>query len=215
MSSRFAVLLPEYEQLSYNIGKIELKEEQKMSSGNEVFYLNKADSEQHAQLSLVSSEFLANHAREPVGYVCSEEKEFYFVSKAFGIESRAFLGRWDYGLSSAIIRRLADLHTQGLGCGGIKPEDVEFLGKEAKLRNPGKVFALYDQESAYYEAVATFASLAKHGFAGKEELAALLSEYLSYSPVCRHEILEHQKKKGRGKAIDAFVENAIKMSYYF
>jgi hypothetical protein len=114
------------------------------------------------------------------------------------------------------MKRLASLHTQGFGCGGLSPGAVEFTGNEAKLLNPSQLFALHENETTFYEAVSTLRALVSSGVARESELPRLASAYLSHSPVCRHEIVQHLQKKGRkGKAKDELVESAMKIIPYF
>ena len=54
-------------------------------------------------------------------------------------------------------------------------------------------------------------------FAAREEdLPRLASAYLSHSPVCRHEIVQHLQKKGKGgSAKDELVKSAVKIIPFF
>ena len=214
--NRFAVLLPEFEHLSYPLGKGNAAEGHSFSDRNEHFSLSRAQSEPHAQMALVSAEGLSEHTSEPVGYVCAQEGEIFVVCRSSGRKAREIARDERAAFSAAVMKRLAALHTQGFGCGGLSPEAVEFAGKEAKLLNPSQLFALHEGETTFYEAVSTLRALVSSGVSSEADLPRLASAYLSHSPVCRHEITQHLQKKGkRGKAKDELVKSAMRIIPFF
>ena len=214
--NRFAVLLPEFEHLSYPLGKGNAADKHSFSDRNERFSLSRAQSEPHAQMALVSAEGLSEHTAEPVGYVCAEQGEIFVVCRSCGRKGREIAQDERAAFSTAIVKRLASLHTQGFGCGGLSPEAVEFTGKEAKLLNPSQIFALHEGETTFYEAVSTLRALVSSSVAKETDLPRLASAYLSHSPVCRHEIVQHLQKKGKkGSAKDELVKSAMKIIPFF
>ena len=214
--NRFAVFAPGFEHLSYPLGRSSAEEGQSFSDRNERFSLSRAESEPHAQMALVSAEGLSEHTAEPVGYVCAEQGEIFVVCRSSGGKAHEVARGERAAFSAAVVKRLAALHTGGLGCGGLSPETVEFFGKEAKLLNPSRLFALHEGETTYYEAVSTLRALVSSGVASEADLPRLASAYLSHSPVCRHEIAQHLQKKGnKGKAKDELVKSALKIIPFF
>jgi hypothetical protein len=212
--NRYAVLLPEFQHLSYPLGRGNAVDGHSFSERSERFLLSRAQSEPHAQMTLVSSEGLSEHASEPVGYVCAEAGEIFMVCRSSGRKEVARDECDAYSL--AVVRRLAALHTQGFGCGGLSPDAVEYCGREAKLLHPSRIFALTDDDLVYYEVVSTLRALVSSSYAKEGDLPKLASAYLSYSPVCRHEIAQHLQKKGKAaKPRGALVEAAMKIIPYF
>jgi len=214
--NRFAVLLPEFERLSYPLGKGNAVDKHSFSDGNERFSLSRAQSEPHAQMAIVSAEGLCEHTAEPVGYVCAEQGEIFVVCRASGRKGNELARDERAAFSTALVKRLAALHTQGFGCGGLSPEAVEFTGKEAKILNPSQIFALHEGETTFYEAVSTLRALVSSGVASEADLPRLASAYLSHSPVCRHEIALHLQKKGKSATPkDGLVGAAMKIIPFF
>jgi len=214
--NRFAVLLPEFEHLSYPLGKGNAADKHSFFDRNERFSLSRAQSEPHAQMALVSAEGLSEHTSQPVGYVCAEQGEIFVVCRADGRKGGEIAGDERKAFSTAVVKRLAALHTEGLGCGGLSPEAVEFSGKEAKLLNPSQLFALHEGETTFYEAVSTLRALVSSGMSPESDLPRLASAYLSHSPVCRHEVARHLHKKGKiGSAKDELVKSALKIIPFF
>ncbi len=214
--NKFAVLASGFEYLSYPLGETNSFEGQSFSERKEIFVLRSVESEPHAHMLIGSYDWLSEHAASPIGYVSNKEDSFFVVCKS----SRQALpnpAEMDEGerseFSRAVITRLASLHTQGFGCGGISAETVEFTGRQAKLANPSAIFALSDSDSIFYEAVATLRSLAGKGFAKKEELESLAAAYVSFSPVCRHAIaVRSGKKYGLHKEL---AKQALRFGSYF
>jgi len=214
--NRFAVLLPEFEHLSYPLGKGNAEDGHSFLDRNERFSLGRAQSEPHAQMAIVCAEGLSKHAAEPVGYVCAQEGEIFVVCRTPGRAGREIARDERAEFSTAVVKRLAALHTEGFGCGGLTPEAVVFSGKEAKVLNPSQIFALHEGETTFYEAVSTLRALVSSGVASEADLPRLASAYLSHSPVCRHEIVQHLQKKGKSAAPkDALVEAAMKIIPFF
>ncbi|MCX6770542.1 MAG: hypothetical protein NTX79_00650 [Candidatus Micrarchaeota archaeon] len=214
--NRFAVLAPGFEHLSYPLDRHDAAEGAAFSERSERFSLSRAQSEPHAQMALVSSEGLSEHASEPVGYVCAEDGGIFVVCRSEGRKGGEIAQDERASFSLAVMKRLASLHTQGFGCGGLTPDAVEFAGKEAKLISPSVIFALHEGETTYYEAVSTLRALVSSGVASEADLPRLASVYLSHSPVCRHEIVQHLQSKGKkGTARDGLVESAMRIIPYF
>ena len=212
--NRYAVLKPEFEHLSYPLGRGDAVDGHSFSERNERFLLSRAQSEPHAQMALVSAEGLSEHAAEPVGYVCAEEGAVFVVCRTPGRKEIARDECAAYSL--AVVKRLARLHTAGLGCGGLTPDAVAYCGREAKLLNPSRIFALTDDDSVYYEAVSTLRALVSSSYASEADLPGLARAYLSHSPVCRHEIARHLQKKGKkGAAKDELVKSAMRLIPFF
>jgi len=214
--NRFAVLLPEFEHLSYPLGKGNAADKHSFSDRNEHFSFSRAQSEPHAQMALVSAEGISEHTSEPVGYVCAEQGEIFVVCLSSGKKGKEIARDEHSAFSFAVVKRLASLHTQGFGCGGLSPESVEFAGKEAKILNPSQIFAFHEGETTFYEAVSTLRALVSSGISPEADLPRLASAYLSHSPVCRHEIALHLQKKGkRATPKDALVDAARKIIPFF
>ncbi len=214
--NRYAVLAPGFEHLSYPLDRHDAAEGASFAERSDRFSFSRAQSEPHAQMALVSSEGLSEHTSEPVGYVCGEAGEIFVVCRSSGRKAREIAQDERKAFSTAVMKRLAALHTQGFGCGGLSPEAVEFSGREAKLLNPSQLFALHEGETTFYEAVSTLRALVSSGVAREGDLPRLASAYLSHSPVCRHEIIQHLQKKGkRGTAKDELVKSAEKIIPFF
>lgn len=191
--NKFAVLLTEFEHLSYPLGKNTSQDKQSFTERKENYVLHRVESETQAEMLVCSSDWLEEHSAVPVGYVADENDSVFVVCKAArNAAAQSGLSEQERKeFSLAVVKRLAALHTNGFGCGGLSPETVEFSGRQAKLLNPAAIFALSDSDSIFYEAVSTLHSLASRGFAKKEELEALASAYISSSPVCRHAVVSH------------------------
>lgn len=191
----YAVLLNGFEHLSYPLGRSDAADRKTFSERNENFTLHRAESCLHAEMLVGSSDWLAEHASQPVGFVGDDKGEVFVVCRA-GAKASAESEAERKGFCVAIMRRLASLHSQGFGCGGLSPEAVEYSGKEALLLNPSRIFALSEGDSLFYEAVSTLRALAGSGVAAGRDLELLAAAYLSYSPVCRHGVASHLSKKG-------------------
>jgi hypothetical protein len=213
--NRFAVLAEGFEHLSYPLGNCDSFEGQTLGFRRENYVFRKVDSEQHAHLLVGSYDGLSEHASSPIGYVANSENSLFVVCKTSsqGAQASKLSSKDRTSFSKAVILRLAALHTQGFGCGGIKAETVDFSGKEARLSNPSAIFPLSESDSLFYEAVATLRSLASNGFAKKGGLEALSALYVSFSPVCRHAIAEHCGKKAEFHK--ALAEKAGRFASYF
>ncbi|MEM2138031.1 MAG: hypothetical protein QW568_02995 [Candidatus Anstonellaceae archaeon] len=214
--NRFAVLAEGFEHLSYPLGNCDSFDGQSLNFRKESYVLRKVDSEQHAHILVGSYDWLAEHASSPIGYVANKSNEIFVVCKTSSqgkIKASRLSASERTSFCRAVILRLAALHTQGFGCGGISAEAVEFSGREARLSNPVAIFALSDSDSLFYEAVATLRSLAGRGFAKKGEIESLAATYISYSPVCRHAVAEHCGKKA--ELHKTLAEKAGRFASYF
>lgn len=213
--NKFAVLAEGFENLSYPLGNTNSEHGQKIDFQRGNYALFGVESEQHAQMLVGSYDWLSEHAAAPIGYVANKENSLFVVCH-LSPSLQPDASKMDDGerleFCRAVIKRLASLHTQGFGCGGIRAESVDFSGKKARLTNPAEIFALTDSDSVFYEAVATLRSLAGSGFAGKNSLERLAAAYVSHSPVCRHAIAEKSGKASPGKFLAA---HAKRMAAYF
>ena len=209
---KFAVLQQGFERLSYPIAKFDPSDKLSFSDGKEKFVLHRVQSETQAEMAVGASDFIEKHAAFPVGYVASEKGEFFLVCKRGSKGGAA--ARKEF--SSAVVSRLAILHTQGFGCGGISPSAVEFSKGRALLSDPSKIYALSDSDPLFYEAVSTLRALVSKGFAGKQSLLHLAREYVSHSPVCRHAVRQHMEKKGlNGSPASVLAGTAERFAAYF
>lgn len=217
--NRFAVLSEEFEHLSFPLGRAEAAEGKEFSERKERYALFRAGSESVAKSALQAAGFIAEHASLPVGYVQDSKGGIFVVCRRGG--RRVISPSSEIEASSrrafcfAVVGRLAALHSQGLGCGGIRPEAVELSEGGVKLLNPSAIFALGEDEPAYYESACTLRALVASGFASEGDLEALAAEYLSFSPVCRHGIAKHAKKKGhKGQLHKILADSARKYLSY-
>ncbi len=217
--NKYAVLAEGFEHLSYPLGNSEPADRQVFASRKEDFVLHRVESQMVAEMAVGSSDWLSEHASEAVGFVESESGEFFTVCRLSGNRPNpaemSSSERLDFSL--AVVRRLASLHSQGFGCGGLSSEAVEYSHKEARMQNPSSIFALTDSDSPFFEAVATLRSLAGNGFARRSNLERLAWEYTSFSPACRHAVAAHFASKGKKthQPHRALAEHARKFLAYF
>lgn len=208
---RFAVLQEGFERLSYQLGKCEPADKLVFSDGKERFRLHRANSEIQAEMAVGASDFLSQHAAFPAGYLSDENGEVFLVCRSGGARASA-----KKEAALAIVLRLALLHTQGFGCGGLNAGEVEFSQGEALLSDPSKIFALNESDPLFYEAVSTLRSIVSSDYARKKELRALARAYVSSSPVCRHAVRSHMESKGaKGSAASYLALTAEKFARYF
>ncbi len=217
--NRYAVLAAGFEHLSYPLGKNPSSHCLQFSERRADFMLHRVQSAEQAKMVVGAEDFLSEHCSLPVGYVKSEEGEVFVVSRLSGkpLDASVLADEERVAFSVSVMRRLAALHSQGFGCGGISPEAVSYSGKEAKLRDPSSVFALDESDSLFYEAVATMRALAGRGFAKKSDLPRLASVYLSSSPVCRHGVASHlsRLKANRHYHARELAAHATRLLAYF
>jgi hypothetical protein len=216
--NRFAVLACGFEHLSYYLGRTDSIHGHTFSQQKGEYALYKAESEEHAKMVVGASDFLSQHCMDLVGYVQNGQGEVFVVAVAGKAPDASSMdGKQRLGFSIAVMRRLALLHSQGFGCGGLSPSSVAYIGNSAKIANPCSIFALQEGDSVFYEAVSTLRALAGAGFAKKETLPCLASEYLSVSPVCRHEVAKHLSKLNvnRHKHAKALAAHAANLLRYF
>jgi len=194
----YAVLLEEFDHLSYPLGKHEAKDKFSFSERKQDYSLRRVESKTMARMILGSCDWLSEHSHMPVGFVGFDKGETFIVCQSSGkaVDPQVMAEGEKLQFSVAVMRRLSALHSQGFGCGGISPEAVSYSGSDAKLHDPSSIFALTDSDSLFFEAVATLRSLAGSGYAKKSELGYLASVYLSASPVCRQGVASHLKRKG-------------------
>lgn len=208
---RFAVLQQGFEQLSYALGKCEPENGLSFSEGQDLFRLHKVQSEVQAEMAIAASGFLSQHASLPAGYLSDEKGEVYLVCRPGRPRAAA-----KKEAALAMVLRLAELHTQGFGCGGLDASEAGFSQGAALLSDPSRIFALSDSDSLFCEAVSTLRSIVSAGFAGRGELPSLARAYLSASPVCRHAVRSHMDGKGvKGSAAGYLAKMAEKYANYF
>ena len=196
--NQFAVLSEGFEHLSYPLGRLDAAGKREFSEQKENYSLHPVDSEVSARMALEASDFMAEHASRPVGFVADSNGSIFMVCRNDGarpLPKHEMEEGERFEFSLLVMKRLGKLHNSGLGCGGLSPDAVVLHGKQAKLQNPAAIFMLSDSDSIFYEAVATLRALAGAGFARQSELERLASAYLSVSPVCRHGVAEHLSKK--------------------
>lgn len=208
--NRFAVLAEGFEHLSYPLGNSEAADRLVFSERKERFGLHRVQSETDAEIAVGSSDALCEHASLPVGYVLAESGQFFLVCRRGGrtADARELPDEEKAGLSLSIMRRLAALHSSGLGCGGLSPDAVEFSGSEARLLDAGRIFAAGEEDQLFFEAVSTMRALLGSGFARKSEFPRLAAAYLSGSPACRDAVHSHMRRKGLNGSQNAVLCNA-------
>ena len=216
--NRFAVLAEGFEHLSYPLGDSEAADRAVFSERKERFGLHRVQSETDAEIAVSSSDALSEHASLPVGYVLAESGQFFLVCRRSGraADARELSDGEKAGRSLSIMRRLAALHSSGLGCGGLSPDAMEFSGSDARLLDAGRIFAASEADQLFFEAVSTMRSLLSGGFARKSELPRLAAAYLSGSPACREAVHSYMGRKGlKGSQKSALCEAAAKYAAYF
>jgi hypothetical protein len=217
--NRFAVLSEGFEHLSYPLGRQDASDGQVITERNSQFVLGKANSESEARAAVEASGTISRHASVPVGFVSCPKGNIFVVSLLSGKGASASDFADDSERRSfcqSVVARLGSMHTDGLGCGGLTPDAVEFSGEGAKLKNASALFALTESDSIFYEAVSTLRALAGKGFAKESELEMLASAYLSCSPVCRHGVVQHmESKRIAGMPHKALADAARKYLRYF
>jgi len=213
---RFAVLAESFEHLSYPLGRLEPSDKGVFSEHRENFIFHRMSGELDAEMSISASDALSLHAALPVGFVFEGDSGFFLVCKTVGRQpSKSMPAAEKSEFCRAVVERLSALHSEGLGCGGLSPDAVEFSGKEARLLNPAKIFAANESDSLFFEAVSTLRSLVSKGFANKKELPALASLYLS-TPACREAVFSYMReKKLSGLPHLVLSEAARKYAAYF
>jgi hypothetical protein len=208
--NRFAVLAEGFEHLSYPLGSSEAADCAAFSERKERFGLHRVQSETDAEIAVGSSDALSEHASLPVGYVLGESGQFFLVCRRNGRtpDARELPDEEKAGLSLSIMRRLAALHSSGLGCGGLSPDAMEFSGREARLLDAGRIFAAGEEDQLFFEAVSTMRSLLGSSFAKKSDFPRLAAAYLSGSPACREAVHSHMRSKGLSGSQNAVLCNA-------
>ncbi len=216
--NKFTVLAEGFEHLSYPLGRGEAKDKFSFSERKERFMLHRAQSELSAEMALGASDALCEHASLPVGYVAGGEGGIFLVCRRGGKRPLAgeMTGEEKGAFSRFVLMRLAQLHSQGFGCGGLSPDAVEFSGREVRLLDPGRIFAATEADPLFFEAVSTLRSLVSGGFAKKGQLPALAAAYLSHSPACREAVFSYMKGKGlNGRPHHVLADAAAKYAAYF
>ncbi|MEM4347981.1 MAG: hypothetical protein QXN37_00200 [Candidatus Anstonellaceae archaeon] len=212
---RFLVLVEGFESLSYPLGKEELPAE--FEYNKEKFFLVKVADEFEAQALVAAAEDLKQHAVPAVGYVFSEGK-FYLVCMKQGKKPNAAEMSPQQRLSFAIltVRRLAAIHSQGLCCGGLPSDAIEFSGKQVLLSQPNRLCSEVENHEMFFEAAATLGLLKSNQFVLYSQLRQLASEYVSFSPICRHTVYSYVKEKGLSLSpTEALAQAAAKYSLFF
>ena len=196
--NRFAILAEGFEHLSYPLGREEAKDKSSFSERKERFMLHRTQSELSAEMAVGASDALSEHASLPVGYVAGPEGEIFLVCRRGGKrpDAKEMSSEEKLEFCMSLVRRLSAMHSAGLACGGLSPDSVEFSGKEARLLDPGRIFAATESDQIFFEAVATLRSLLVRGFAEKGQLPRLAAAYLSDSPACRDAAASYMGRKG-------------------
>jgi len=187
----YLVLAEEFENISNNFAKLELKDKAIFYSKNDSFILHKVKNKTEAEIILSSSEYLKEHSAVAVGFFYNKDQVFLICKKG----EKNNLEKNQY--SESVILRLAKLHSSGLGCGGLSSKHLEISNQTVKISNPAKIFVAEQEESLFYEVVYTLAMLVKEGYADKSQLPRLASLYINYSPVCRLEIYSYLKNNNK------------------
>ena len=216
--NEYAVLLEGFDHLSYPLGECEAKDKHSFSERKEKFVLHRVESKTIARMAIGACDWLSEHSCMPVGFVGDEKGETFVVCKTEGhcLDFGSMADEEKLEFSAAIVRRLASLHSQGFGCGGLSPEAVVFSANEARISNPARIFALTESDSLFYEAVATLRAIVGGGLAKRKDLVSLAFIYVSESPVCRHGVVSHLSKKGqKGSPAILLSEHASRLLAYF
>ena len=217
-------LLPGFEHLNYQLGKLGAQKGLTLQTANGTFRMESMENGLLGEMALGACDGLSEHASPPVGYVQGSGGEFFLIfqlgGKALvqnGKSAGKALADYERGrFSSAVVERLAKLHSGGFACGGLKPEDVEMVGGKAKVMNASRLFAMDGSDSVFHEAASTLHFLKAAGFATSKELGKLAGEYMSYSPVCRAGVVSHVKeKKLPGRPHEELAKAAERFGLYF
>ncbi|VVB98711.1 Uncharacterised protein [uncultured archaeon] len=131
------------EKASYPIGKI-LAEHFIGGGEKGNLLLQPVESEIVAEMILQGFED-SEHTITPIGTMVDPNTNRVFSvcqTRGKSIKKLSLSRQEKLDCSKAIMKRLAALHTDGLGCGGLNLDSVVFIGKEAKVKNPGRFYAL-------------------------------------------------------------------------
>ena len=216
-------LLVGFEHLSYHLGKRKGEKNAVIRHMGEKYMLDEIENTLSGRMAINAREGLSRHALPAVGLVKGNDAGTYIIfqldGKTFGDEGEDGNAATEYErrkFASAVVERLAELHTQGFACGGLKPEEMAMEGGKAKVRNATRIVAMDESDSLFYEAAATLYFLKAAGFATSKDLLALARKYLSHSPVCRGEAAVHaRKKKLSGALYLELAAAAEKFKLYF
>jgi len=208
---------------SYALGTSNLKlEGGAVNYGKQKYAFYDVESESQADSLLSLADAFSEHASTTIGFAVDQNGKLVMVCQATSGRLSSKPSLMPKGerksVAQAIIQRLASLHNEGLGCGGLSPEAVEFQNGKAKVANPTKIFALSpdNPDEQFFEAVSTLRSLVSSGYIRKKEAASLAAEYLSFSPICRHPVAEYFGKRGvKGSMPEALANLAVKHAAYF
>ena len=206
-------LLPTFEHLNYQFGKVAASNKLSISDKNVLFMLHGIESEILGDM-LVACDELDEHSLSPIGYVQNGSGASFLISYIQGaqLQSSSHKTRTDYEKStfpSAIMERLAKLHKEGFICGGLAPDDVVILDGTAKLKDASRIVAnpVHSEDSVFYEAASTLHQLKKYGLVSTKDLRALAKQYLSILPL--------KSKKLNGDAVQELVATAKRFDIYF
>ncbi|MCX8174765.1 MAG: hypothetical protein N3E51_00990 [Candidatus Micrarchaeota archaeon] len=215
--NRFAVLAEGFERLSYPLGACSSYDKQEIYFNREEYVLHRLEGEAQARMLLGSADWISSHASLPVGFVQNASGSFIVCRPRGKKPSSSEMDknqRREYSL--AVMLRLAQLHSEGFGCGGIWPHETFYFRKEVFLSNPASIFALCEQDSLFHEAAVTLRRLLCAGFASQARLSALAGAYLSHSPVCRNEVRAYlESKKSEVLPAEALAAAARKYAALF
>ncbi|MCX8196716.1 MAG: hypothetical protein N3G80_00130 [Candidatus Micrarchaeota archaeon] len=212
----FAVFLEGFEHLSYPLGKEDTPQE--FESRKEAFFLVKVGSELEAQSFVAACDAIQKHASVPVGYLF-KGGEFFLVCKQrkSARKQQTFITPEEKRqLAEKIILRLAEIHSEGLCCGGISPEAIEYAEKKVFLSDPSRLSASTEANEMFFEVISTLCLLKKHKLASEKDFGRLASIYLSFSPICRDAVYSYSiQKSKKGSLKEIIVRCAAKYSSYF
>lgn|GEM_PF-892970 len=214
-----AILAEGFECLSYPLSRQVATEGGAFSHKGEWFVFGRAPSRGEAEMAVVASDSLAKHAAAPIGIVKGMCGGFFVVSRARGkFETGSSAAQLPpskrRAFASAVIFRLASLHSGGFGCGGLSQDAVEYSQGSARLLNPSRIFALVDGDAPFFEVACTIRSLAADGFVSEGEITRLCYEYLSHSPVCRAIVSSHCSRISQKECAHALASCAKKYLHY-
>ena len=234
----YTVLVKGFENVSYPLSSEPAHDKQVIKSGKDWFMLHKLkgtpEPRAYAEDTLGVADAVAKYASLPVGYVADKKGEIFLICKISdrmaamraqveGADEAGEMGEQErLAYSHSVVRLLRNLHSDGFGCGGLRPDAVDCTGREARILDPSTIFAIMDSEpeAMFHEAAVTLSLLAGAGYARLGDIRALAAAYLSSSPVCRDAIASRLKGKKvklgtNGDLIDELERQARKLLNLF
>ncbi|VVC02297.1 Uncharacterised protein [uncultured archaeon] len=211
-----------FEHLSYQLGRLPARQGMVLASNRESFSLDSIENEILGEMPLGVDE-LCEHASLPVGYVQGRSGALFMIFQLrgklvqSGKKADKALTEYERGrTASAVVERLAKLHSAGFACGGLKASDVEMSDGNALVKNASRIVAMDAGDSLFHEAAYTLHSLKAAGLANARQLRKLAREYLSHSPITRNSVEAHLKeKKLSGRPHEELASAAERFGLYF